>query len=106
MEEITAAVEDDRLDTGRHGARGQELADGDRGFLVAAALERLATQLLVNARRGREGSPRGVVDDLGVDVLRGAEYREPRPRRAAARDAPTDARTAPVEEGFWLCRHR
>src|SRR5581483_10473541 len=40
--------------------------------------------LALEARRGREGPPRVVVDELRVDVREGAVHREARTRRAPA----------------------
>src|SRR6185437_6926160 len=104
MEEIAAAVEDHRADTGRLGALGDELADRRRGGLVGAALEALA-QALVDARRRRQGLALRVVDHLGIDVLRGAEHAEPRPASRMLGDPAAHAPLPAAEQVFGFAAH-
>src|SRR5690606_22009139 len=77
MKDVGAAVEYDLLDTGGLGALGDHPADLGRGGLVGAGLE-LALQVLVEARGGRQRAALSIIDDLGVDVLGGAEHRKAR----------------------------
>src|SRR3546814_16399792 len=101
VKEITTAVEHDLLDAGRHGALGHQLADlGSRG-LVGAVLQ-LVLQGSVDAGRRHQGLARRVVDDLGIEVLAGAEHRQARPARCvSAEDGPDDVLTPDLE---LICR--
>ena len=76
--QVAATVEDHLLDALRDGSFGHELADGDRGVTAAATGLEAGTQLLINGGRRAEGALRFVVDDLGVDVIVGAEHGQPR----------------------------
>src|SRR3712207_877960 len=84
VEAEAAAVEDHLLDARRYRALGDGAADPLRGLYVAA---RRALQVLLD-RRGR-GDCDGalVVDDLRVDVVDAAEYREARALGVAAHAA-------------------
>ena len=59
-------------------ALGEQLADLGRRGRVGAGLQ-LRAQVLVERRGGGERLPVGVVDDLGIDVLRRAEDAEAQP---------------------------
>src|ERR1700674_1714611 len=85
--EIAAAIEDDRLHALGDGALGHELAHRFRGVDIGAGLE-AAAHVLLHARRRNHGLALQVIDDLGVDVLRRAEDRQPRPRHALAAERP------------------
>src|SRR6516165_8342016 len=73
VKQVAAAVEDHVLDALFQGALGDELADALGGGLVGALLAALAP---FEARGGGHRDALGVVDDLGVDVLRRAEHRQ------------------------------
>ena len=76
MVQVAAAIEDHLLDAPGEGALGDQLTHGDGGVAGGAGLE-AGAQILVEGRRGAEGALGVVVDDLGVDVVVGAEDREP-----------------------------
>src|SRR5690606_16952833 len=59
-------------------------------------------QGLLQTAGGGQGSPLVVVDDLGVNVLGGAEDRQPRPPGAQLPEAEAYAPAAPLEQVF--CR--
>ena len=65
MIQVTAAVEDDRVDALGLGALGDELTDCTGGSLVAA----VALDRLVQGGSGDQRVAGNIVDDLGVDVL-------------------------------------
>ena len=65
MIQVTAAVEDDRVDALGLGARGDELTDCTGGSLVAA----VALDRLVQGGSGDQRVAGDIVDDLGVNVL-------------------------------------
>src|SRR6185312_13999789 len=73
VEQIAAAVEDHVLDALFQSAFGDQLADALGGGLVGALPAVLAP---FEAGRGGQGDALGVIDDLGVDVLRRAEHRQ------------------------------
>src|SRR6476646_2758382 len=75
--EIAAAVENHVLDALLFGALGDELAHGLGRAHAGAGLEALARGLF-DRGGGRERDAAIVVDHLGVDVLGGAEHRQPR----------------------------
>src|SRR5438552_1744242 len=80
---VAAAIEDDLLDALRLRLLREHLADRlGRGHVAAARVR--AAEFLAAAVRRQHRPPRVVVDQLRVDVLRGAEHRQPRPRRRAA----------------------
>src|SRR4051794_17185189 len=74
---VARAVEDHARHAGSARALGNEAPDLLRRVDVAAALQ-LAAHVLLERRGGREGHAAVVVDDLGVDLLRRAEHRQPR----------------------------
>src|SRR5439155_23009795 len=74
--EIGATVEDDLCDPRRLGALGEELADRRRRGGIGAVLE-ACLQIAVEGRGRGQRPPGAVVDDLGVDMARRAEHREP-----------------------------
>src|SRR4051812_11071872 len=76
-------------------ALGDEPADGFGGIDIGAGLAALA-QGLFHRRRRDESAALRVIDDLGVDMLRGAEHREPQPAAAADLDGPAHARGTPL----------
>ena len=73
MVEIAGAVEGDFLDALGQSFGGEVFADFGGGFHIGAVGE-----LQGNGGRGHEGRSLGVVDDLGFDVLVGAEDAETR----------------------------
>src|SRR5699024_11226108 len=75
---VATTVEHDRLDAGCPGALGQELAD--LGTLVLLVALECAHVGLERRRRGHRVACQ-VVDDLGVDVPRGALDDQPRTLR-------------------------
>src|SRR5690606_12446042 len=77
MKEITSAVEYDLSDACLHRTLGKELADLGSSSLVRARLE-LALDIILDARGGGERHALCVIDQLGVDVLGGTEYRQAR----------------------------
>src|SRR5688500_3367053 len=102
--EIAAAVKHDVLQPLRQRALGDQLADRLGGVDIAAGLEAFAHRLF--QRRGRDqGLAFYVVDDLRINVLRRAEYRQPLARAGRLLDLPADARGAPRGWAFEL-RHR
>src|SRR5262249_39071209 len=66
------------VNTGLLGALGHHAADQRGGGLVAAVLG-LRLDVRVHRAGGDQGGPGLIVDHLGVDVLRAAEDRQPRP---------------------------
>merc|ERR1712100_23310 len=76
--QISAAVEHHLLDAFGDGALGDQFADGDRGVAAASRSLEAGAQLLVNGGGGAECALGRVVDDLGVDVVVGAEHGQPR----------------------------
>src|SRR4029077_12321393 len=74
---ITAAVEDHIPDALAERPLGDQLADRRGGADIGAGLEASA-HVLLDRRGGRERLAFFIVDDLGIDVLGGAEYRKPR----------------------------
>src|ERR1700677_4403434 len=73
--DVAAAVEHDIFEALFQGAFGHQLADPDGGVLVGA----LGPLLAAFQRRGvRQRDAAGIVDDLGVDVLRRTEDRQAR----------------------------
>src|ERR1700722_2899765 len=94
--DIAAAVEHHFLDALRRGAFGDELAARLRRPDVGAGLEARA-QLLLHRRRRSDGRAGAVVDHLGIDVLRRAKHRQPRPRSGRRLDGAADARLAPFD---------
>src|SRR5688572_10525605 len=74
VKHVAAAVEHDLLDAGLDRPLGDQLADVGRRRLVGTRLE-LRLQLLVEARGRSHGPPGGIVDDLGIDVLRRPMHR-------------------------------
>src|SRR5712691_5792144 len=75
--EIAAAIEHHFLDAVLHGAFRQQLADGLGRVDVGTGVAALAHRLLQRRSR-RQRLALQVVDDLRIDVLRRAEYRQPR----------------------------
>src|SRR6266404_3174611 len=76
MEQISPAIEHDPLDPGRLGAFGDQLADRTRRGGIGAGLQvRLDGAIEGRGRSHRAARP--VIDDLGVDVPRRAEHRQP-----------------------------
>src|SRR5689334_363569 len=90
-----AAIEGDFVETRRLCLLGNRFADSFRGGDVAAVLE-LAADVLLHARRRCQRLAGVVVDDLGVNVLVGAEHAEPR-ALGRAENARTDAPLAPLQ---------
>src|SRR5215213_713750 len=84
VEAEAAAVEDDLLDARRNRALGDGAADALRGLYVAA---RARAQVLLHGRGRGDGHGALVVDDLRVDVVEAAEYREARALLASAHAA-------------------
>jgi hypothetical protein len=78
--EEAASIEHHPLDTGIAGALGHELTDAPRGVLVGRAA---APQVALERRCRHQGAAGTVVDDLGGDVLVGAEDGEARPLSGA-----------------------
>src|ERR687897_36891 len=76
---VAATVEDDRGHPRGLRALRERAADRASGVDLARRNE-----LALAARGGGQGATRGVVDDLGVDVLRAAEDRQARALLAAA----------------------
>src|SRR4051794_2791844 len=74
MIHIGAAIEHDALDPGRLRALGNQLADRAGCRFVGPGFQ-LVAQSGVERRCRRERVPGGVVDDLDVDVARGAVHR-------------------------------
>src|SRR5690606_7366224 len=81
---------------------GDELADGGRGSLVGAGLER-PLQVLLERRGCGDGVAARVVDDLGVDVLRRAMHGQARTVAGDLLDLTADARRAAL--GGFLVGH-
>src|SRR5256885_8132038 len=75
-----AAIEDDVLDARLPGTLGDRLADGGGALRCRRRLERF-TQVGIRRRGGRQRPSRGVVDDLGVDVMQASKHRQPWPFR-------------------------
>ena len=75
--EIAAAIEHDLGDAVLHGTLGQQLADGLGRIDVRPGLAAVAHRLF-ERRSGRKRLALLIVDDLGIDVLRRAEHRQPR----------------------------
>src|SRR5581483_11177760 len=73
--EIAAAVEHDLLDAVFHRALGEQLADRLGRVDVGAGL---LAHVFFQRRRRSQRLTLQVVDDLGIDVLGGAEHRQPR----------------------------
>src|SRR5574338_795824 len=76
---VAGPIEDDLLDPGGLGPRGQQPSDGLGPLHLAAGGP---PQLLLHRRGGRHGVAPTVVDDLGVDVIEAAEDGQPRARRS------------------------
>src|SRR5437867_6868 len=81
--EITAAIENHRLDSGRLRSFGHQEPDLLGRFLVGPGLE-LFLELGIKGGSGGERHPLRIVDDLGIDVPSGAKHAQPRPCRLAA----------------------
>src|SRR5262245_38663659 len=75
--EVAVAIEDDLGDALVLAEAGDELPDLLGGADLVVLFE-LALEVLREGRGGREGLARRVVDDLRVDVPRGAEHAEAR----------------------------
>src|SRR5258708_7510968 len=76
MEDIAAAIEDDPVDSRRLGAFGDQFADCSRRALVGTRLQ-VRLQACLNAVGRRQRAPGRIVDNLGIDVPRRPEYRQP-----------------------------
>src|SRR5579864_5007418 len=74
---ITAAVEDDALDPGRLGAFGQRLADRTGCGGIGGVLKSRLEAPIQGRSRGKR-MPGQIVDDLGIDMQRRGQHREPR----------------------------
>src|SRR5579862_4102846 len=102
--EIGAAVEDHPLDAGCLGALGDQLADRAGGGGVGAGFQRGLEAGIEAGGRGQR-PPGRIVDDLGVDVPRRAEHRQPDPALGGLAQLEAGALAAATEEGVWLVRH-
>src|SRR6185312_4505046 len=89
VEQVAAAIEDHVLDALFQGAFGDQLADALGGGLVGTLPAVLAP---FEARGGGHRDALGVIDDLGVDVLRRAEHRQ----AGAAAGHRLQAKTCPL----------
>jgi hypothetical protein len=87
-----APIKANFLDASGLGPLGDRASDRLGCLLVAAERNRLAN-LLVDRTRRRQRPPRGVVDDLGINVLVRAKHGQTGPFRGAA-DVPADTETA------------
>src|SRR5260221_4446860 len=76
MIEIGAAVEYDALDPRRLGALGDQLADRGCRFPVGTGLQ-VRLDAGIEGRGRGQCPPGGIVDDLGIDMPRRAEHRQP-----------------------------
>lgn len=85
-------IKTDFLNAGGLSPLGDNATDRFGGLLVATKTTRLA-DLLIDRTCRRQRPPRGVVDDLCVNMLVRAEHGETRPLRGAA-DKPADTETA------------
>ena len=85
-------IKADFLDASSLGPLGDRTTDRLGGLLVATEPDRIA-DLLVDRTCRRQRPPRGVVDDLGVNMLVRAEHSQTGPLRGAA-DVPADTETA------------
>src|SRR5262249_48153953 len=90
---VASAVEANLVNTGFLGPLGDDLAD-DRGRRLVAAVGRLALDLGVERAGRGQGGAVGVVDYLGVDVLRAAADGQPG-RLGAAEEPLTDVPLPP-----------
>src|SRR5438270_1365031 len=71
-------IEDDRFDPRFQRPFGDRLADGRSALRAGVRLDRLA-QGAVRRRGCRQRPPRGVIDDLRIDMMQAAEHRQPWP---------------------------
>src|SRR6185437_10710765 len=92
---VGSPVEHNVADTGSGRPLRQQLADLGRGGLVGAGLQ-LALHLLLETGGSRHRAALGVVDQLGIDVLRRAVHRQPRLAARIVLEIGADAPLAPV----------
>ena len=91
--QVAATVEDHLLDALGDGAFGEEFADGCGGVAAATIDLEAGAQFFVNGSCRTERALGIVIDDLGVDVIVGAEYGQSRAIRGAV-DVATQAPVA------------
>src|SRR5271154_4434646 len=98
---IAAAVEHHFVDAGLLGPLGEFLADALCGLDGRASLHRFA-QRLFERGGGRNSVAPLVVDDLSVDLLRGAKNAEPRATARMSADRATHASFASIRGGLGV----
>src|SRR5262245_25837071 len=103
VKQITAAIEHDLFDAFGERALGDELADRLGGRDVRPGFE-LAAHRLFQRGGGRERLAFAVVDDLRIDVLRGAVDAKPEPRSRRGLDGPPHPRFA-AGDRLAILRH-
>src|SRR4029079_7535465 len=99
--QIDAAIEDYVLDALLLGAFGDELADGLGGGDARAGPE-FAQRVFLKRRNPSEGRASFVVDQLHINVLRGAEHRQPLAVAGGETQRAAHARLAPLDPVFEL----
>src|SRR5205823_13168049 len=104
MIHIGAAVEDDALDPGSLGALGDQLADRGSRLAVGAGLD-IGLDPGIEGRGGGQGAAGGIVDDLGIDVTRGAEHRQPQAAFGGLPQLVADPLAPALEQEVWFVRH-
>src|SRR5262245_59726427 len=92
---VAASIEHHGLDTGFDRAFGEQLADRGRRRLIGPGLKR-ALQALLEARSRHQRRGARIVDQLGINVLGGAEHGQAGPV-LHARERATHAQLALVE---------
>ena len=98
--QVAAAIEDHLLDALGQGTFGHQLTHGLGGIAGAAGLE-AGAEVLVEGGSRTDGALGGVVDDVDVDVVVGAEHRQPGPVGGASEGA---AQTAMALLGLLFAR--
>ena len=78
MVQIAATVEHHLLDAFSDGALGDQFANGDGGVAASGRRLQTGTQLFIDGGRRAKGALSRVVDDLGLDVVVGAEHGQTR----------------------------
>src|SRR4051812_17793205 len=103
--QVARPVEDDLGHAGLLGPLREQPADLGRSLDIGTGLE-LAAHVRLECRGGCQRVTALVIDDLGVDLLRGPVDRQPRTAIGRLADGPADSRFAPIFGAFLLSHVR